>query len=285
MPAPLSARPTSRRRALARRDHHRAGAARALAVAIAVALAVALTVPMFAAPALAQDTIAPGNAALRADRVRLATDTIVVLITPRDSAERLGSTLVRRIERVRSGPEAMFRETQHYVRPNGEVEDDTLEMSARTLAFRRIVEVYRDSAQKLSQNVLRSDGEHLTGFVTFPDSGRREVSMPAVPFFHDMVDESFIGALPLDSGVTIQVPLIVPPRLGVYVRPFTVTGMAMVRTADGPVECLVVQGPGKATTAWIAATDHHLVRLHWTLPNGTSIWKLPKRDANFRSLS
>ncbi|HEX6537400.1 MAG TPA: hypothetical protein VF041_22655 [Gemmatimonadaceae bacterium] len=274
MPTPMSSRATSRR-ASACRDHLRPGVARALAVALAL--------PMAAVPAaaLAQDTIAPGNPALRIDRVRLATDTIVVLITPTDSAERLGSTLVRRIERVRSGPEELFRETQHYLRANGDVEDDTLEMSARTLAFRRIVEVYEDTAR----NVVRSDGERLTGFVTFPDSGRREVSMPAVPFFHDMVDEAFIGALPLDSGVTILVPLIVPPRLDVHVLPFTVTGTETIRTADGPVACLVVKGPGKTTTAWLAATDHHLVRLRWTLPNGTSIWKLPKRDANFRSLS
>ena len=248
---------------------------------IARSLCIALALPLLAAPALAQDTIVPGHPALRPDRVRLATDTIVVLLTPRDSAERLRTTLVRRIERVRVGSEELFRETQHYAMADGDVEVDTLEVSARSLAFRRLVEANR----RTGTNSLRSDGARLTGVVAVPDSGQRSVDVPLVPFFHSIMDEAFIGTFPLDTGVTLRVPIVQPPSLEVHTVQFTVTGVETVQTADGPVECLVVKGPSPASTAWIARSDRHLVRLHWTTPNGLSVWKLPRRDVPFRQLS
>jgi hypothetical protein len=61
---------------------------------------------------------------------------------------------------------------------------------------------------------------------------------------------------------------------------YHVTGLTTLRTASGDVECVVVQ-ESPTTVAWVSKADGHLVRLHWALPNGTAIWKLPTRDVPF----
>lgn len=250
------------------RPHYAAGA---------LLLSAVLTRPPAAArvqpPAVGPDTVtlSPGDATLRLRRVRLATDTIVVLVTPRDSGEHLAAMLIRRIERVTVGSADVFRETQRYTMPDGSWEVDTLDVSAETLALQRIVE-----ASAHATNDLRVDGTRIVGTVT-TDSGPRAADTPLVPLFHDMMTEAFVGAYPLDSGTTVIVPEFRPPSLAVRPAPMTVIGSAVVRTIGGPVDCLVIQGP-RTATRWIARADGRLVRLRWTLPNGTTVWKLPQHD-------
>ncbi|MGH7627110.1 MAG: hypothetical protein ACREOJ_17565 [Gemmatimonadaceae bacterium] len=232
-----------------------------------------------ASPALAQQTVAPGNSSLHLDRIRPYTDTITLLVTPPDSAQRVYGSLVRRVERASDGETPVFRETQHYVLESGEQQEvDTLDVSATTLAPVRVVE----NGVK-ARHTLRLDRGRLVGTEWLADSGERPVDAPvAAPFFHGMTTEALIAALPLAEGQSLRLPVGETPHPTVRLNEFRVTGRVTLRTAAGPEECLVVQ-ESKTTVAWISAATRHLVRLHWTLPNGTSVWKLPRRDAPFAS--
>src|SRR5579872_2312491 len=86
-----------------------------------------------ATSANAQQLLHPGDTAFAPARVRLDVDTIVVLVTPPDSLERLSVTLVRRLERVEAYGQAIYRETQRYQQPDGAFTLDTLDVSARSL--------------------------------------------------------------------------------------------------------------------------------------------------------
>lgn len=228
-----------------------------------------------AAPAFAQQTIAPGDASLRPDRVRPFTDTLVILFAPRDSAQRVYGTLVRRIERTQSNGMPIFRETQHYTLESGD-EVDTLDVSAATLAPLRVVEV-----GVKSRHTIELNGARLTGTVWSADSGEQAIDAPLPrPFFHGMMTEAFIAALPFSGGSTTRFPVAETPRPDVRMAEFRVTGSARVQTAEGPVDCFVVQ-ESKVTTGWVSKADGHLVRLHWVLPNGTDVWKLPRRDVPY----
>ena len=228
-----------------------------------------------ASPTMAQQTIAPGSPSLRPDRIRPFTDTLVLLFTPRDSAQRVYGTLVRRVERARSHGIPIFRETQHYRLESGD-EVDTLDVSATTLTPMRIVEILAKRRHALELN-----GGRITGTAWSADLGERTIDAPLpTPFFHGMMTEAFIAALPLADGSTIHLPVAETPDAKVRMAEFRVTGSARLHTAQGPVDCFVVQ-ESKVTTGWVSKADGHLVRLHWTLPNGTDIWKLPRRDVPY----
>ena len=70
------------------------------------------------------------------------------------------------------------------------------------------------------------------------------------------------------------------PGVTIHLATFRVTGTTTLRTAAGAVKCLVVQ-ESPTTVAFVSSASGRLVRLHWTLPNGTTIWKLPTRDGRF----
>lgn len=234
-----------------------------------------LSALLITAPAMAQQTVAPGDSSLRPDRVRPFTDTLVLLFTPRDSAQRVYGTLVRRVERAQWRGIPIFRETQHYALESGD-EVDTLEVSAATLAPLRVVEIGAKSRHTIELN-----GARMTGTVWSADSGERAIdALLPEPFFHGMMTEAFIAALPFAAGSTTRLPVAETPHPNVRMAEFRVTGSARLQTAEGPVDCFVVQ-ESKVTTGWVSKADGHLVRLHWVLPNGTDIWKLPRRDVPY----
>ena len=231
-----------------------------------------LSALLAATPAMAQNAVAPGDSSLRADRIRSFTDTLVLLKTPRDSARRLLGTLVRRVEGTRWNGIPIFRETQHYELENWD-EVDTLDVSAATLAPLRVVEINTKSG-----HTLDFSGKRMTGTVWSADSGEHAVDAPLpAPFFHGMMTEAFIAALPLDEGSSVPLSVAETPDIDVHTAEFRVTGSVVLHTAQGPVECLVVR-ESERSTGWVSKADGHLVRLHWTTPDGSEIWKLPKRD-------
>jgi hypothetical protein len=233
-----------------------------------------LSILLAASTAPVHGTIAPGDPSLRADRVRSFTDTIALLKTPRDSAQRLLGTLVRRVERTRSNGIPIFRETQHYVLENWD-EVDTLDVSATTLAPLRVVEISAKGG-----HVLDFSGRRMTGTI-WSDSGKRVVDAPLpVPFFHGMMTEAFITAIPLAEGSTLPLSVAETPDIDVHTAEVRVTGSTTLHTARGPVECFVVR-ESERTTGWVSKSDGHLVRLHWTTPDGAEIWKLPKGDVPY----
>jgi len=228
-----------------------------------------------ASPSMAQ-IITPGSPLLRTDRIHPYTDTISLIAIPKDSAQRTFGTLVRRVEAAHDGGVAVFRETQRYALVTGEVEVDTLDVSAATLEPMRVFE-----ADASSGHDLRFHDGRLTGIRWSADSGRRAIDKPlGAIFFHGMMKEAFLAALPLAPKRTLRLPVAETPDPQVRMAEFWVTGMASLRTADGTVECLVVQ-ESPTTVAWVSKSDGRLVRLHWTLPNGTAMWKLPTRDVPF----
>jgi len=234
-----------------------------------------LAVTLAASPALAQ-TVVPGSPLLRLDRIHPYTDSISLVVIPKDSAQRITGTLVRRVRVARDSGVAVFRETQDYSLATGATEVDTLDVSAATLEPMRVVQIGATSSHD-----LRFHDGRLTGTVWSADSGRRAVDTPlGAPFFHGLMTESFLAAFPLAPDSTLRLPVSDTPDVTVRMAAFHVTGTTTLRTADGAVECLVVQ-VSPATVAWVSKSDGRLVRLHWTLPNGTEIWKLPTRDIQF----
>ncbi len=228
---------------------------------------------MLAASSSAAQTVVPGSPLLHPGRIHPYTDTISLVMIPTDSAQRIAGTLVRRVEDARDSGVAVFRETQNYAFAAGGTEIDTLDVAAATLEPMRIVQIDATSRQD-----LRFHDGRLTGTAWSADSGRRTVDIPlGAPFFHGLMTESFLAALPLTPDSTLRLPVSNTPDVAVRMAAYHVTGTTALRTAAGPVECLVVQ-ESPTTVAWVSKADGRLVRLHWTLPNGTAIWKLPTRD-------
>lgn len=221
-------------------------------------------------------TITPGSPTLRPDRIHTYTDSISLVLVPRNSAQRIAGSLVRRVAIARESSTPVFRETQHYSLASGGTEDDTLDVATATLAPMRIFENNASGGHD-----LRFHDGRLTGTVWSADSGRRTVDIP-VPsaFFHGMMTEAFLAAFPLMPAGTLRLPVAETPGASVRMAEFRVTDTTTLRTANGSVDCLVVQ-ESPTTVAWVSRADGHLVRLHWTLPNGTAIWKLPTRDVPF----
>lgn len=234
-----------------------------------------LVVMLAASPSAAQ-TVTPGSPLLRPERIRPYTDSISLVLIPKDSAQRIAGTLVRRVRLARDSGVAVFRETQDYTFATGVTEVDTLDVSAETLEPMRVVQIRATSGHE-----LRFHDGRITGAVWSADSGRTMIDVPlGAPFFHGLMTESFLAALPLAPDSTLRLPVANTPDATVRMAAFHVTGTATLRTASGAVECLVVQESPR-TVAWVSKSDGRLVRLHWTLPNGTAIWKLPTRDVPF----
>jgi len=234
-----------------------------------------LAVALAASPSMAQ-IIVPGSPLLRPDRVHPYTDSISLLVIPKDSAQRIGGTLVRRVQVARDSGIAVFRETQDYAFASGEIEVDTLDVSAATLEPMRVVQITGTSTHD-----LRFHDGRLTGTAWSADSGSRTVDIPlGAAFFHGLMTESFLAAFPLAVDSTLHLPVSDTPDVSVRMAAFHVTGSAMLRTAAGAVECFVVQEP-PTTLAWVSKADGRVVRLHSMLPDGTAIWRLPTRDIPF----
>ena len=230
----------------------------------------------------AQRSVVPGDPALRAERVRIALDTIVLLRAPRDSTERVSSILYRRIERVGGSNGALLRETQRYEshepsRPG--MSYDTLEVEALTL---RPVRAFF-SGGGMSYDV-RFRGLTMDGSLTTADSGSRSVHRTlAAAAFPGIMQEAFIAAFPLEAiGSTFTVPVMNAPGVEVRQARFEVARTDTLRTASGPVPSFLVASAGGHVEFWVAVDDGRLLRMHWTLPDGTSMWKLPEHDANLR---
>lgn len=234
-----------------------------------------LAVMLVASPSMAQ-TVTPGSPLLRPDRIHPYTDSISLVLIPKDSAQRIASTMVRRVQVARDSGVAVFRETQEYTFDTGATEVDTLDVSAATLEPMHVVEI-----RGASGHDLRFHDGRITGAEWSADSGRTMVDLPlGAPFFHELMTESFLAALPLVPDSTLRLPVASTPDPAVRMAVFHVTGTTTLRTAGGAVDCLVVQ-ESPTTVAWVSKSDGRLVRLHWTLPNGTAIWKLPTRDIPF----
>lgn len=228
-----------------------------------------------ASPAMAQ-TVVPGSPLLHPGRIHSYTDSISLVVIPKDSAQRIEGTLVRRVEDARDSGVAVFRETQEYTFAAGGTEVDTLDVAAATLEPMRVVQISATSSQD-----LRFHDGRLTGAVWSADSGRKPVDIPlGAAFFHGLMTESFLAAFPLTPDSTLKLPVSDTPDVLVRMAAYHVTGTTALRTARGVVECLVVQ-ESPTTVAWVSKADGRLVRLHWSLPNGTAIWKLPTRDVPF----
>ncbi|MGH7654918.1 MAG: hypothetical protein ACREN6_09670 [Gemmatimonadaceae bacterium] len=225
--------------------------------------------------------IGPGDSALMPDRVRLGTDTLALLVTPSDSAERLSSVLIRSMSRVDGPGGPLFRETQRYESHEpgrAGFSYDTLDVDARTL---RVLRSF-SSGGGVTHDVRVAD-LRIDGTITTRDSGRREVhAATRVPAFESMMSESFIAAFPLSQGMPIGLPLINAPDTTVRIQRLDFARQETIRTANGPVPCLVVTSGNGTIQFWVSVADGRLMRLHWTLANGTAVWKLPQRDVGFR---
>ena len=227
--------------------------------------------PLIAIITCVQQAITPGDHSLRIERIQPGTDTIVVLARKPRGDEQLLTTLVRRVER----DDDIVRLVQRYESPDGEWEYDTIEVSARTLAFRRSVEVGATTSR-----TLLFDGQRLTG--TFASEGAKPRMIDERPgaFFPEAATEALLAAYPIDRG-SIAFPEMSSTNLAVRSAKLTVDSAASIVTADGWIECFVAHGLGQQTL-WIARADGRLVRERWLERDGTVMWKLPRRDVPFR---
>jgi hypothetical protein len=219
----------------------------------------------------------PGDAGLSPSRVSESTDTLSILVTAPNAAERSYATLLRRTSRMQIGGVSVVRETQHYEFANGTRLDDTLDVRASTLEPIRYSSVDHQGAFDVS-----IEGTRIKGWRADSLGARTNVDVTAThPFFVSIMSEAFIASLPLDAGDTINIPEADPPAATVRLVTLRATRIDTLRTARGDVPCLRIVGPGNTET-WIARNDHHLVRMHWVLGDRTSVWKLPTRDATMR---
>jgi hypothetical protein len=206
-----------------------------------------------------------------------STDTLSILVTAPNAAERSYATLLRRVSRLQIGGVSVLRETQHYEFANGTRLDDTLDVRASTLEPIRYF-----SADHQGVFDVSIEGKQINGWRADSLGARTNVDVVAThPFFVSIMSEAFIAALPLDPGDTINIPEADPPAATVRLVTLSATRVDTIRTARGDVACVRIVGPGNTET-WIARNDHHLVRMHWVLRDGTSVWKLPARDAALR---
>jgi hypothetical protein len=229
--------------------------------------------PLLLLFACVQRAITPGDASLRVDRIRLATDTILVLARKPRGDEQLITTLVRQVDRP---SDDVVRVVQRYESPDGEWEADTLEVSAQTLALRRSVEIGATTWRS-----LRFDGKRLTGTFASEGANPSVIDMTPGPFFPEAATEVFIGAYPLAPGSRIAFPEMGSTNLRIERATLAVDSATAIATADGWIDCLVAHGPARETL-WLARSDGHLLREQWTERDGTVVWKIPRRDLPFR---
>lgn len=173
---------------------------------------------------------------------------------------------------------ALLRETQHYQFANGTTVDDTLDVDASSLAPLRYFSA--DHQGKFDLNIR---GTQIDGWRIDSAGVRTDVHATTTrPFFVSIMSEAFVAALPLDMGKAINIPVADPPAPAVHALSLRATALDTLQTASGAVPSILVVGSGHTET-WIAQDNHRLVRMHWTLPNGTIVWKLPTRDAALRT--
>lgn len=227
----------------------------------------------------AQQVVQPGEPALQPGRVRIRTDTIALLVTPKDSAERQQATLVRTVTRLSTPAGDIFRETQLYDFISGPPALDTLDIDAKTLAPLRDF-----SIQGKNSHDVRIDRTHVTGTRTSPDSGARSVDYQAAqPFVVSMMNEAFTAAFPIADSTVLDVVVSDPPSSQVRHSKWQILGHQRLLTAHGTIDCLVATVAGRSQTMWFNAHDGSLVWLRWLIPGGTLVWKLPAQDVPFRS--
>jgi hypothetical protein len=233
-----------------------------------------------ASVAHAQRVVAAGDPSLRPARVRLGVDTIAVLVAPPGQPLHLSSVLVRAIARVRVDGRPVLRETQRYDgrepgRPT--VAIDTLDVDAGSLQPLR----YESWSAGQSRD-LRIEGLRVDGVVTVGDSAPRAMhEIAPEAFFPSMMLESFIAALPIAGDAPITIRTANLPGLAFKSSRLTIDSVTTIRTASGPVRCYLGRSTPGDVQYWIAMDDRRLVRLHWTLPNGATVWKLPQRDVPY----
>jgi hypothetical protein len=221
--------------------------------------------------------VGPGHPGLSPLRVLEHLDTLSLLVTPPNALERSYATLERRVLRMSVGGVPVLREAQHYQFANGTILDDTLDVRAATLEPLRYF-----SADHSGSFDVMIRGTRILGWRTDSIGARTDVDATAThAFFVSIMSEGFVAALPLGTDATINIPVADPPLPAVHVVTLRVIGIDTLQTAAGAVQCIRIAGPG-TTETWIARDDHRLIRMHWTLPDGTSVWKLPVRDAPMR---
>lgn len=121
--------------------------------------------------------------------------------------QRSYAMLVRRITRANDGGVPVLRETQHYEFANGTKLDDTLDVSAASLAPLRYF-----SADHQGVFDLGVQGTHIDGWRTDSLGVRADVHATTTwPFFGSIMTEGFIAAFPLDMGARINIPVADPP--------------------------------------------------------------------------
>jgi hypothetical protein len=164
---------------------------------------------------------------------------------------------------------------QRYESPDGEWEYDTVEVSARTLAFIRSVEVAATTTR-----TLQLQGGRLAGTFSAEGGAPTPINVRLGSFFPEVTTEVFMSAYPIDAG-GVAFPEMSTTNLAVSVAKLTVDSTASIVTADGWVDCFVAHGFGQETL-WVARNDGRLVRERWVERDGTVLWKLPRRDLPFR---
>jgi len=227
--------------------------------------------PLIAVLTCLQQTITPGDHSLRVERIHPGVDTIVVLAKKPHADEQLLTTLVRRVERDGD----VVRIVQRYESPDGEWEYDTVEVSARTLALRRSVEVGATTTR-----TLQFDGTRLTGTFVSEGAPPTPIDVRPGPFFPEAATEALLAAYPIAGGWVVF-PEMSATNLAVSLAKLSVDSTASIVTADGWIDCFVAHGLGQETL-WVARGDGRLVREQWIERDGTVMWKLPRRDVPFR---
>jgi hypothetical protein len=229
--------------------------------------------------AAAQLLLLPGDSLLRTERISDGVDTIAVVHVGTDNRATLHGTFVRRIQRVGVGPGQILRATQDW-QIGATTRDDTLEVAARTLAFRFIAEnIILAPTQSAAINRLQLAGTRLVGSV-ITGAGQQPVDMAATPMFFDLAVEVFSQAWPSREYKQWRLPLGRLPDLRIRYLAFADVGSETLTTSGGPVRCRRVRSTGGAEF-WLAESDGRLLRVRWARADGVVVWKVPVRDLSF----
>jgi hypothetical protein len=246
--------------------------------AIAVVLAVAAPGGVRAQGRVLQ----PGDVALRADRIRTEADTLVVLFTPRDGAERVSQTITRTVRRIHEDGGDLLRLVEQHATPGGASSYDTVDVVAGTLALRRLVASSRDTAgRNLVEADLRVVNGRLQGITSAGNGMDRTVDLDESRVFTDLTAEAFVAALPLSDSSHVRALVLRVFDLRTRYIDFVAEGSERLQTAAGMVECVRVRAGG-GPLLWLARDDGRLIRSRWEFPDGTVAWKLPKRDVGYQ---
>jgi hypothetical protein len=173
-----------------------------------------------------QGPLAPGSPLLRADRIRMSTDSFRIESYRADTLWR-SATLIRQVSRTRDT--IVFAQTY---RTNEGTTVDTSWVDARSLAPRRyFAEVYGEVQQ------FRFEGMEANGTVVPKDSASRPVAVKSqVPFFNAVAVDLIYSALPLAPGFTVDVPMYNPPRALMTIKLHVVGEDKLLKRDGGTVD-------------------------------------------------